>query len=272
LGLTRNHVPGNNGNRRKAWFALLVSGLSALLSQSVAATQSSCGLDRVHEKVVVEYVHDGDTIRLTDGRKVRLIGIDTPELGHDGEPDQPLANQAKARLTQLVMPSSELQLRYDEQRRDDYGRTLAHLFLLDGTNVQRDMLSRGLATALAVPPNLWQLECHLRAETRAQIARRGLWSLPSYQPVDADTLTKDERGFRLITGKVRRAGKGRKTVWLRLTKHVVVQIPLSDTHYFTQYSPRQLKGRRVRARGWLTPRHHGLSMTIRHPSALRILD
>lgn len=107
------------------------------------------------------YVYDGDTIRLTDGRKVRLIGIDTPELGHDGKPDQPLAKQAKERLERLAKPYLKVQLRYDEQRRDSYGRTLAHVFLRDGTNVQRDLLSSGLATVIAVPPNLWQLECHL---------------------------------------------------------------------------------------------------------------
>lgn len=246
--------------------------LSAIVSHCLPAAQGSCGLDRPHEKAVVGYVYDGDTIRLTDGRKVRLIGIDTPELGHDGKADQPLAQQAKERLERLAKPYLEVQLRYDEQRRDSYGRTLAHVFLRDGTNVQRDLLSSGLATVIAVPPNLWQLECHLSSEAKAQTARLGLWGLPRYQPIDAESLAEDDVGYRLITGRVRRVGKGRKTVWLRIAKRVTVQIPHRYSHYFTQYPPAQLTGRRVLARGWLTPRRRGLGMTIRHPSALRVLD
>lgn len=270
---TPKRIPVTKGKRWGARYAILGSGLlSAVVSQCLPGAQASCGLDRTHEKAVVEYVYDGDTIRLTDGRKVRLIGIDTPELGHDGKRDQPLAKQAKKRLKQLAKPDLKVRLRYDQQRRDGYGRTLAHLFLLDGTNVQRAMLSSGLATVIAVPPNLWQLECHLNSEAKAQTARLGLWSLPRYQPIDAKSLTEDDGGFRLITGRVRRVGKSRKSVWLHLAKRVTVQIPHSYTHYFTQYPPTQLTGRRVLARGWLTSRRYGLGMTIRHPSALRVLD
>ncbi len=245
---------------------------AAIAGQSVPAAQTSCELDQAHEKAVVEYVYDGDTIRLRGGRKVRLVGINAPELGRDGRPNQPLAEKARAKLAQLAKPDQEVQLRYDEQQRDGYGRTLAHLFSPEGTNVQREMLASGLATVIAVPPNLWQLECHLRSEARAQTARRGLWSLPRYQPVDAGGLAMDERGYRLITGRVQRVGRGRKTVWLRLTKRVAVHIPHSHSHYFTQYPLGKLGGRRVLARGWLTPKRYGLSMTVRHPSALRVLD
>ena len=82
----------------------------------------------------------------------------------------------------------------------------------------------------------------------------------------------DERGYRLITGRVQRVGRGRKTFWLRLTKRVAVQIPHSHRHYFTQYPLSKLKGQRVLARGWLTPKRYGLRMTVRHPSALHVLD
>lgn len=260
-------------DKRRTVLPLLGFGLLAVaVPQSVPAAQGSCELDRAHERAVVEHIYDGDTIRLRDGRKVRLVGINTPELGHDGKPDQPLAKRARKRLAQLAKPHHAVQLRYDEQQRDGYGRTLAHLFLSDGTNVQHEMLASGLATVIAIPPNLWQLECHLRSEGSAQTAHRGLWSLPRYRPVDAGDLTMDERGYRLITGRVQRVGKGRKTVWLRLAKRVAVQIPHSHTHYFTQDPPRKLTGQRILARGWLTPRRYGLSITIRHPSALRVLD
>lgn len=262
--------------KRKKRGAGLVLWASTLFLPAVTpplhAVEAFCGLDRADEKARVDYIYDGDTIRLRDGRKVRLIGVNTPELGRDGQPDEPLADTARAKLAQLAKPHTVVQLRYDQQRRDSYGRTLAHLFLLDGTNVQRVMLTSGLATAIAIPPNLWHLECHLGAEASAQAARRGLWSLARYQPIAAETLAANASGFHLITGQVRRIKKGRKALWLQLTKRVSVRIPHDDAPHFTKHPPDELKGRRVLARGWVTPRRSGVGMTIRHPSALRIID
>ncbi|MGF1612364.1 MAG: thermonuclease family protein [Gammaproteobacteria bacterium] len=264
----------SESERQRPWVALLAAGLLwATLSQPLPATDVSCELDRAHERGIVEYLYDGDTIRLGNGRTVRLIGINSPELGRQDEPDEPLAKHARTRLAQLTPPSGTVQLRYDEVRRDRYGRTLAHLFLQDGTNVQEQMLLSGLATVITVPPNLWHLDCYRWAEARAQATGRGLWSLPEYQPVAAEQLTTDRtKGFRLVTGRVRRVTEGRYTIRLYLTERVALQIPRSRLRYFTQYAPKELKGQRVLARGWLMPKRYGLGMTIHHPAALRVFD
>src|SRR3569623_1784992 len=60
------------------------------------AAAAECGVDRVDAEVTVDRVYDGDTVRLNDGRHLRLIGLDTPELGRDGAADQPLAAGARA--------------------------------------------------------------------------------------------------------------------------------------------------------------------------------
>lgn len=266
---------------RGTYLTYLLAGLSvacfcAMLPARAPAANYAlaepCGLDRVDEQVTAAYIYDGDTIKLADGRKLRLVGIDTPELAHDFRPAQPLAKQARKALARLVPLHDRLYLRYDKTRQDAYHRTLAHLFLEDGTNVQREMLASGLARVLAIPPNVWQIECYLAAEATAQTAKRGLWALRRYQPVDAETLMPGEKGFRLVVGQVHRVAEDRNALWLHLTDRVVLQVPRADLPYFTDHFPTTFKKRRLLARGWLTPLGNDLRMTIRHPAALRLFD
>ena len=98
---------------------------------------------QVDEWAEVSYVYDGDTVRLSDGRKVRLIGINTPEIGHDGQVSEPLGDAARQALQGLLVGQPQVALRYEEDRRDRYGRLLAHLYLLDQRNVQELLLSGG---------------------------------------------------------------------------------------------------------------------------------
>ncbi len=217
-------------------------------------------------------MYDGDTVRLDGDRKVRLIGLDTPELGHDGAPSQPYAVQAHRTLQKLLGPRSRVGLRYDAERYDHHGRRLAHLYLADGTNIQRALLEAGLATALVIPPNLRQQACYAEAESRARSASRGLWRLERYRPVDADRLGKNTRGYRVVTGRVERIGESKTSVWLNLSRRMALRIDKRDLDQFQAYSPRALDGRRLEARGMVQPWRGKLRMRIRHPAALSVID
>jgi len=211
-------------------------------------------------------------VRLADGWRVRLVGIDTPELAHKGRPAQPLANAARAMLVRLAPPGTRIGLRYAPQRRDHYGRTLAHLFLRDGTNLQARLLSAGLATTLTMPPNLWSVDCYAATENRARRARRGLWALAHYQPVAARSLAASARGYRIVRGRVQRIGRSRRNLWLNLARHMALRIPRTDLAYFRGLSLRRLRGRKVEARGFVQRRHGESRITLRHPVQLTVLD
>lgn len=226
----------------------------------------------VDARARVDYVFDGDTLALMDGRHLRFIGVDTPEIGRKGKPSQPLAEQARQRLMALLEGSPRIGLRYGRERKDRYGRTLAHVFLSDGRNVERLLLEEGLGTALVVPPNLGFVACYARVERAARDGRRGIWSLARYQPVEADGLSPDARGFHIVRGRVQRVGEGRSNLWLNLARNMAVRIGKTDLEYFRGYDPRQLTGRRLEARGWLEYRHGELRMHVRHPAALTLLD
>ena len=236
------------------------------------AAEDRCPTDRVDERVVSALVFDGDTLLLEDGRKVRLLGINTPEMGDDDSQPQPYAEAAKTFLEELAGPASHLQLRLDQERHDRYGRVLAHVFRDDGVNVQERLLASGYATTLVVPPNAWGLECYASVEARARGAGVGIWGLTAYQPVAAEDLLPEDRGYRIVTGRVQRIGEGRHNLWLNLAAHMAVRIPKKDLVNFGELPPRQLLDRQLEVRGWIQRRRGELRLTVRHPAALRVLD
>lgn len=245
------------------FFALLVPAIGAA---------GPCAARHLDAAATVARVYDGDTVRLEDGRHVRLVGLDTPEIGHGGAPSEPYAEEARAALLRLAGPGTRLRLEYGRERRDRYGRTLAHLFLPGGENLQRRILEQGLATTLVVPPNVAHASCYAAAEARARRGGRGLWSLPRYQPIDAARLPAGARGFRILHGRVSRVGRSAGALWLQLAPQVALRIPRGDLRYFDAYDPAQLLGRRVQARGWVYRRGGELRMEVRHPAALQVLQ
>ncbi len=232
-----------------------------------------CPPDHINSQAQVRYVHDGDTLRLKNGEKIRLIGIDTPELARKGRPDEPLAIQARDRLRQLVAASNNrISLRLDDEKRDRYGRLLAHLYSQDGNSLSAQLLQDGLATLLAIPPNLDGLDCYARAEKQAQQTNKGIWQLTRYQTVTSTSLKRRSRGYRRVIGKVIRIGEGRRNLWLNLPGKVAFRIEKKELPLFYELKPRELLGKTIIGRGWLYQRKGELRMRLRTPYALDILN
>lgn len=126
------------------------------------------------EWAAVRRVADGDTIELADGRLVRYLGIDAPEIDHKAGTAQPFGFEARARNREWV-GSRRVRLDYDVERFDAYGRTLAYVFLPEGAMVNENLLSEGLAVCLAKAPNVKYADRLLRAQRQAMESRRGIW-------------------------------------------------------------------------------------------------
>jgi micrococcal nuclease len=128
------------------------------------------------QTVVIKRVIDGDTLELTTGEKVRLIGVDTPETKDRRKPVQYFGREATA-FTQRLVEGKRVRLEYDQQRQDKYGRTLAYVYLEDGTFVNAEIIKQGYGFAYTRFPFMY-LE-HFRAlEREARDAKRGLWQEP----------------------------------------------------------------------------------------------
>ncbi|MGQ9688958.1 MAG: thermonuclease family protein [Desulfobaccales bacterium] len=159
---------------RTAWVRAAEAGLIlALMLLPVLGGFPAQGQGLIAEALVAQVV-DGDTVILNTGHKVRLLGLDTPELEREGRPAEFLAHKAKEVLADLAQ-GKRVRLEYDKVRYDRYGRLLAYLFLLDGTDLGRELIRQGLARVYTIPPNLRFREELLAAQREALKARRGIW-------------------------------------------------------------------------------------------------
>lgn len=162
-----------------------LSGVFLFLSISFCcsnnASADNCRSGDFDRAGKVKYVIDGDTLVLRNKERIRLIGIDAPELGRGDKPGEPGARAARKRLESLLGADKRVYLQYDRQRYDQYDRTLAHVFTANGVNIQQSLLRAGLAFPLTIPPNLDYLLCYQKAVQRALKQGRGLWSHSSYR-------------------------------------------------------------------------------------------
>jgi len=127
----------------------------------------------------VTEIIDGDTIKVETGRgveRVRLIGINTPEVDHNGPDDECYGEEAKAYLAAMI-DGKRTWLTFDEECADQYGRTLAyvHRGTEESSFVQRMLLLGGWATAYAVRPNTSFRDAFESDESLARSTGEGIW-------------------------------------------------------------------------------------------------
>lgn len=138
------------------------------------------GLPAGSEAVVVKQIIDGDTVELADGRRLRYIGIDTPEL-HRKVGDrwvkkpEPFGQEAFDRNRQWVL-GRRVRLEFDVQSRDRYGRLLAYVYVGD-IMVNAELVKEGFAQPLTIPPNVRHAELFRGLAAEARSNRRGLWAV-----------------------------------------------------------------------------------------------
>ena len=122
----------------------------------------------------VKWVADGDTIILHDGRHVRYIGIDAPEMEHHHQPAEPMADWAR-RINRQLVEGRRLRLVFDQERTDRYGRTLAYVYRGDGLLVNAELLKKGCAHVLHQWPNTSQATVLLANQRDAMKKGLGIW-------------------------------------------------------------------------------------------------
>ncbi len=199
---------------------LLVATLAAFPARAQTAVSLDCGLEAGPTRAVTDVI-DGDTIRLDDGKDVRLIGLIAPraeDVGARRGTWPPEEESRKALSAQLI--GKTIALAFLGPRSDRYGRVLAHLFLMRDTSttwIAGAHLEAGHARAFAAPG---QEGCFARLLARERAARnavRGLWANAAYQVRPADRPGELERyqgTFQIVTGRAAKIGGTRTLVLL----------------------------------------------------------
>lgn len=144
---TRSEGKLNRAGRRvvlSVLGTLLLTGVMLLARGRMGWSRRRSSAKDTRERV--EFVIDGDTVKLAGGERVRLLGIDAPEMregkpGHRGPFPEPGAREATAALRKMVEGKV---VRVRRRGRDKYERTLAKLYLEDGTDVGAALVRGGL--------------------------------------------------------------------------------------------------------------------------------
>ncbi|WP_454862829.1 thermonuclease family protein [Pseudomonas hormoni] len=237
-------------------FTLLMKKASLVGAFFVSAiwfsgAQAFCTVPSGLASVAVQRVVDGDTVRLSDGRSVRMIGLNTPELGKQGRSDEPFAVAARKRLEALVAASDgRVGVLPGKESKDHYGRTLAHLYGADGVNLEAQMLAEGLGFQVAVAPNVDLVTCQQAAEHSARQAGLGVWR---QSPVlKAEQINAS--GFAVVSGRVSKVQRNRGGVWIELQDSLVLRVAPNLLGQFDVAALERLKGKQIEARGWVVDR------------------
>ncbi len=165
-------MPYRRKGSRRFWWPILL--LIAAVALRAATTRPSPPRDP-QQLVSVERVVDGDTLIVAGGMRVRLIGINTPELARDGRPDEPGAIEARDFL-QNAVTGRAISLGFDREPFDKYGRRLAYVYD-HGKLINEEIIRAGLSRAQTqYHYNSAMKTRFLRAEHEAQGRGAGQWS------------------------------------------------------------------------------------------------
>ncbi len=145
--------------------------LSAFLLAFFCALSSACAEE-------VRYVIDGDTFILKNNQRVRMVGINAPEIAHrryGKKKGQPFGKEARSCLADMILKKDVKLTKGGRDEFDRYGRRLAFVYLPDGTFVNREMVAKGCAETYRKFP-FDEREEFLKIESDARAAKLGMWS------------------------------------------------------------------------------------------------
>jgi micrococcal nuclease len=218
----------------------------------------------------VKAVFDGDTFLLDNGEKVRLLGINTPEVDSPKRMGEAGGEEARSWL-QRRLTGRAVRIEQDKELRDKYGRMLAHVFTENREHINLALVEAGLAFVDIHPPNLKFAEALTRAQNRAELAKRGIWGMPEYRAksVDVALIAQPKlRGWQRLTGRPTAIAPGKRYVRLKFSDRFDVRIWKENLNLFPPL--KAYLSQDVEARGWVSRRRGDYSIFVKHPSALII--
>jgi micrococcal nuclease len=166
---------------------IAISGCDALYVSQESKVSVPFGKSYTYDDILVTRAVDGDTLKLENGERVRLIGIDTPEMHESSKlyKDSQRTNQdirtiqemgRKAYLfTKNLVEGERVRLEFDVEKHDRYDRLLAYVFLKDGTFVNAEIVRQGYASLMTYPPNVKYADEFRKLYQEARENNRGLW-------------------------------------------------------------------------------------------------
>lgn len=224
-------------------------------------------------------VVDGDTLVLSDGREVRLTGIQAPKLplGRPNFRVWPLAEDAKQALEGLALDRT-VTLHVDGNGQDRHRRILVHAVVSGGAWLQAAMVEQGLARVYTFSDNRRLGVALLEKEQIARAERKGIWALDYYalRTSDPEALEQDLGSFQVVEGRVVETARVRNWTYLNFgddyRSDFTISVNRKDLKVFEEVGMDllALEGHVVRVRGWLKD-FNGPLIEATHPEQIEVL-
>jgi len=239
----------------------------------------SCSSPKELSKIIITEVIDGDTVRLDNGRLLRYIGIDTPEIRLKKGADfvyspQPFSLEAKEFNKELV-EGKEADVEFDVQKTDRYNRLLGYCFV-DGVLVNARLLEEGYAFLYTYPPNVKYAEKFVEAQKKAKENKKGMWA--GLEAVEADKAHSYIGQTRTVQGKVLNAYKSSKCIFLNFGADwhsdftAVIFKSSFDAFYDKGIDPVTFyKGKTIRVNGRIRE-YNGPEIVVNAPYEIEVVD
>lgn len=218
----------------------------------------------------VSKVFDGDTILLEDGRKIRLLGINTPEIASFNKQAEVGGDKAFNWLKQQLS-DKKVSIETDVEQFDKYGRTLAYIFREDNTFINLELLKTGLAFLSLFPPNLKYADSLIHAQQNAIQNNLGIWTEKEYATARYDTLNLDNyHGWKRLTGQAQTIYTTKNSHYLAFSEQVSIQI---EQKYLDLFPPLDsYLHKKLEVRAWPYVLKQKFIIPVKHPAQIQILD
>lgn len=247
--------------------------LFALLITSTSALARECQSGLTASNTTLSRVIDGDTLVTTNRQRVRLIGINALETNSPNAQDRVWAASASAALGQMLA-NRRITVQTSVDRKDRHGRLLGHLMLDDGSDPGAQLISKGLAIAIAVGNNTACAQENISLERDARTKGLGMWANKGDWWSDNDDRLEATRGFHVIRSQIETIPLRNNQPILMLENGLTVSLgatwPLDDeetTHLISTWEHQH-----VEVRGWLSGRQHAPELRLHHPANLQLVN
>lgn len=251
-------------HRRRALFCVIVSAAFAGAGSPVLA---GCDLDLQGDGHVAA-VTGPRTLRLTDGREIRLTGIEIPQTAQD---------TATAALTAAAR-DYDVTLHGGDDTPDRYGRQPAVVIVYgEERSLQEALIAQGAAIVGAEPDPSCRAAMQA-AERDARQSRKGAWSNPDFvrRASEPDKILNDIGHFTLVEGQLQSVRDSRGTTYLNFSRRwnqgfaATISRRMMPAFAAAGVSPAALNSKRIRVRGWVEQRG-GPRMEVTRPDQIELI-
>jgi len=230
------------------------------------------------EEVYITKVIDGDTIKTKNGKTIRLIGIDTPEINWDSGTADFYGYKA-LKFTNKYLLNKKVYLEFDQDKKDDYDRQLAYIYLQNGDFFNAKLLANGYAHILTVEPNNKYENKLKEIAKKAREEKIGIWKKVEQFSDRLDTISwKDAEKYYgknvIVKGKIVNTYKAEEVTFLNFSENysetLTIVIFNDDLNKFAVEVNKYFKNKRVKVMGKIKKYDNAPEIIITDPTSILI--